>query len=848
MKNHSKGLPPKSKQNFVFTFTISNQREIPKDVAAFDGTFKGPCYILECKERPNLVGCSKLFTFYDMISINPAFIYRAYGYYNDRGAFKTTKQVLMVKLCPEIGKPELNFIYEEVDLLKTYKLRQRRGISRVKRQKIEGEEEEKDDYSWMDDLDELEKFTPAHLLSIPKFLPELKGKSDICRLDNIQFLSFFFVNKYGKLAGEQREKIRKLTTENLEKKAQMLKERPWECAFREYSDPLKPLLREQFRNVCNYLNLKVPRYIELSLELYYSCMKQMEDSKHTCFEWLTEARTSLDVVVFDSLKDEVMLFLEKYALTWIDTEKTLFALKAEYSEAKKICQALIRTACKSDEILPIITRDHVVPKLPPKLTADQEKIARHICSHYLTVVEGLPGTGKTVLIEWIMSRVKNVLICTLTGMMTKALRSRMNNRHEAAYTIDYLVSVGKYVENTGKEWLKKFEVLVIDEFSNTSTKSLSRLLEFLPNLKRIVFVGDHEQICSFEPGDAMGDIKSVYGPAEHAFRLTQILRVEETLQDLINAPTLLSQKRHRELQFKHEGPLTLVKPAAGATWGEIKPVLKGVLEQVLLRKRALMSHQIIVLQNDIRDTINQVCQELCVDMGLISPTNFQHGINIGGLFYCVGTKIAFKKNYNKESTHPMEGLKTREGADLVLKCNTVANGETGVITLIQEYRDIIYIEFIDDDDPQSRSAVKKSVVCSTNFGIKPFSIEYGYATTTMKVQGREFDMAIFWNNPWTAPIWTRPHAYVALSRGKKHVWCVSSAGNLFTICDRSSIPRKTVLSHLLQRCMEHILPSKVNTTTPFSFFGPKVPYVLLSPDVPCVPVLEQEEKKEQTKL
>jgi ATP-dependent exoDNAse (exonuclease V) alpha subunit len=244
----------------------------------------------------------------------------------------------------------------------------------------------------------------------------------------------------------------------------------------------------------------------------------------------------------------------------------------------------------------------------------------------------------------------------------------------------------------------------------------------------------------------------------------------------------------------------------------------------------------VVLQNDIRHRLNEECQTICREKGLISTS--KKGFQIGKHVYYVGSKITFLENYNKRTKHKIK--KSQIVSDIV------SNGETGVITSITTYaNNMHHIAFVDDDRPDTpaENVIRKYVICSSSVGVKPFHMDLGYATTTTKVQGREFEFSIFWNNSNPAPCWTRAHAYVAMSRGKKRVWCVSSAADLYAICDRANKPRRTVLLHLLKRCIEELLETQ--WTTPFPYASPQKPFVLISRNTPCVPVPEDEEDEEE---
>lgn len=822
---------------FSFDFIIDGTRESPLHVSEFNGYFRGACRVVRCDSKPTWVGQLRTLTLFNLVSLSTAFIYRVH-----RASIKghlievpAGDAVISIGMRNTLGQRDLVHMYEEIWGSSSSPPKKHKKLE-------EGEDDEGTNvpsaFEWRLALDKLTNFVPETLAEHPEFHALLMERSDVLRLQYIQPLCLYFVKEKGTLSEEQRDKIRSLTTEQLQVFVHRLKTQPWLLAFRETADPLDPLVKAQYERACVAFKVDVPRHVQLSMQVYYLCMKQMVDDGHTCFQWTKEARKCLNLLEYSTMEPLVMQFLEEHAITWLDVAHTTFALKREYSDAKMVCQALMRTAQNATRTAPLL-RGPRVPIYPPDLTQDQLHIAQHIGNHYLTVVEGLPGTGKTKLIEWVFCRFQNVLLCTLTGMMTKSLRTRLGNRPESAYTIDHLVSVAVHT-SSGKEWLRAFDVLIIDEFSNTSTKSLAWLFAFLPNLVRIVFVGDHEQIGSISAGDAMGDIKRAFEAQGHAFRLTKIMRVQPELEDLYTAPKLMSQSLHRQLKWNDDGPLTLLNP---------KVPLHNVLDYIFKQKRSLMCQQIIVLRNKVRNELNEACQNLCIAKGMIKA-NHKKSYVIGKRHYYVGSKITFLENYNKRSFYDTRLKKmvkkfTPEEEKRIIKSEVVCNGETGIITDIRLFGHMYCITFVDTDDPtvRSKDRVSKTVLVSAQGGgIKPFHMDLGYATTTTKVQGREFEYAIFWNDENPAPCWTRAHAYVALSRGKKHVWCVSTAGALYAICDRPNRVRETILSKLLGVCREALDSSK--TLSVMGLFTAHK-WSILHSAVACVPTKEEFALKEK---
>jgi len=176
--------------------------------------------------------------------------------------------------------------------------------------------------------------------------------------------------------------------------------------------------------------------------------------------------------------------------------------------------------------------------------------------------------------------------------------------------------------------------------------------------------------------------------------------------------------------------------------------------------------------------------------------------------FCVGCKITFNKNYNTAYAYTIH-------EDHTVTCNPVANGELGVILSIEQFADGFCLKITDNDwDPAE--AIVKTVICSRKIknAIDYNHIDLGYATTSTKVQGKEFESVVFWNNtnPWH--VWTLAHAFVAISRGKERVWLVSSQHDFDTICRNVDHYRRTVFSRGLDKCVFNMKTLNAGTVCP----------------------------------
>lgn len=121
----------------------------------------------------------------------------------------------------------------------------------------------------------------------------IEEKSDIIRLQYIQQLCIHMVTQTDTLTDEQRKLIRECTTAKLVKLCTILRESPWELAFREVTQPLAHMVESQYYKACQRYGVVVPRHVEFGMRIYYSCVREMTEEGHTCFSWTTESRKRL---------------------------------------------------------------------------------------------------------------------------------------------------------------------------------------------------------------------------------------------------------------------------------------------------------------------------------------------------------------------------------------------------------------------------------------------------------------------------------------------------------------------------------------------------------------------------
>lgn len=478
------------------------------------------------------------------------------------------------------------------------------------------------------------------------------------------------------------------------------------------------------------------------------------------------------------------------------------AMHADYQHAQLVIRHLesIRTRSTSSS-LRLRARDQV-PCIPPRLTADQMTIARHVTQHWLTVVLGSPGTGKTSVLTWILSHYKRALSTGVVGRLVKMLQKRNGRRPELAYTIDsliYAVLKSQTTRDAARQWLATFEVLVIDECSNVSMGHVAKLLMLFPNLRKLVLVGDPNQLPAIKPGDFLADMMTHF--PQHTYRLSENLRVAPGLAALQDAPSHILNGRPEAIQWTPNGPISIVtySKGTGATKETLRQLYSSILRAGGERARSLLNVQLLALTHQGafgRTALNEAFHNVAELLGILKPpANRRQRITIHPKLCEVypGCKLTCLQNYN----HPI----VKEFGQTKCISDPVANGEIFIVHRIWRPRAPARGICMEVYDTSAEEATKL-IWIDEEEGVSPFDLDWGYATTVYKSQGGEYPWVIFCVPPSPAEHWTRANTYVAVSRAQQSCTVVGNTGDFNAIAKRPDQVRRTVFGYLLAQQTE----------------------------------------------
>ncbi len=374
----------------------------------------------------------------------------------------------------------------------------------------------------------------------------------------------------------------------------------------------------------------------------------------------------------------------------------------------------------------------------------QKEAIRQAATSGVLLITGGPGTGKTTILNGILSLFGQMQMrCLLAAPTGRAAKRLTEVTGEEASTIHRLLEAG-IDQNTGRMVFVrdesnplKADAVIIDEMSMVDVQLLHSLLQAIPGNKRIILVGDPDQLPPVGPGFPFADcLRSGVLPT---VRLTEVFRQAQQSLIVMNA--------HR------------------VNRGEM-PELKTVTGDFFFMRRQS--------EDGVRQTIRDLCAtRLPKNMGIpsdqiqvLTPTR-KGGVgtwSLNGLLQDTLNPAAPGKRERQCGEFTFrEGdrvMQTRNNYDIMWKkCDGSAvgtgifNGDIGIIKSIDPQLETMTVVFDDREADYDFTQLNE--------------LEPAYAMTVHKSQGSEYRAVILaaWNgSPY---LLSRSILYTAITRARE---------------------------------------------------------------------------------
>ena len=377
--------------------------------------------------------------------------------------------------------------------------------------------------------------------------------------------------------------------------------------------------------------------------------------------------------------------------------------------------------------------------------SDQQRQAiRSAASTGVLLITGGPGTGKTTIVNGILSLLGHMqLKCVLAAPTGRAAKRLTEVTGEEASTIHRLLEAG-IDPNTGRmvfcrdeDQPLKADAVIVDEMSMVDVQLLDSLLRAIPLNKRLILVGDPDQLPPVGPGFPFGDmLRSNMLPT---VRLTDIFRQARESLIVMNAHRINSGELP-ELRQVDRDFFFMRRSSEEA----LTQLICDLCSTRLPKNVGIPADQIQVLSPTRKGPAGTVYLNKLLQKVLNPPAPTKKERQHGDFSFREGDRVMQIRNNYDIMWKKVDGSAVGAG---------VFNGDIGTITAIDPQAETLTVVFDDREAEYDFSQLTE--------------LELAYAMTVHKSQGSEYRAVILvaWNgSPY---LLSRSVLYTAVTRARE---------------------------------------------------------------------------------
>lgn len=383
-----------------------------------------------------------------------------------------------------------------------------------------------------------------------------------------------------------------------------------------------------------------------------------------------------------------------------------------------------------------------------------EAVKESVCNG-LVVITGGPGTGKTTTINTIIRYFEmegmDIFLAAPTGRAAKRMSETTGFE---ARTIHRMLELNGGME--GNEGFERNEqnpletdVIIVDEMSMVDISLMYALLKAIVAGTRLILVGDVNQLPSVGPGSVLRDI--IESERFHVVRLSKIFRQAAQSDIVVNAHKI---NRGEEVALDNKSMDFFFLKRFDAN--VIISVVIQLIQQKLPKFVEAEPFDIQVLTPMRKGLLGVERLNNILQRYLNPQDGSKKEREHGDMVFREGDKVMqIKNNYQLEwEIRSKYGLAIDKGMG-------VFNGDMGKILTIDDYQEIVTVEF-----EEGRMV---------DYPFKQLEeLELAYAITIHKSQGSEYPAVVIPLLTGPSMLMNRNLLYTAVTRAKK---CVTLVGN-----------------------------------------------------------------------
>ena len=436
----------------------------------------------------------------------------------------------------------------------------------------------------------------------------------------------------------------------------------------------------------------------------------------------------------------------------------------ELNSARMLCE--LNILCPEDEEMMAKRINRIEKETGTRLDEMQKQAVAAAASHGLFILTGGPGTGKTTTINTIIRYFEEegaeLRLAAPTGRAAKRMTEATGYE---AQTIHRLLELNGMPEEEQEGRAVHFDrnsenpleadVIIIDEMSMVDIALMHSLLLAVTAGTRLILVGDENQLPSVGPGNVLRDI--IRSGCFPVVELKKIFRQASESDIVVNAHKI-NRGEQVTINNKSRDFFFLKRYDADI----IIRVVIALIQEKLPRYVDAKPYEIQVLTPMRKgllgvERLNQILQRY-----LNPPDEKKKEKEIGQRLFREGDKVMQVKNNYQLEWEILGRYKIP-----VDKGVGVFNGDTGIMTEINEFAETATVEF--EDGRQAEYSFKQLE-----------ELELAYAVTIHKSQGSEYPAVILPILSGPRMLMNRNLLYTAVTRARK---CVTVVGSETTFAE-----------------------------------------------------------------
>ena len=375
---------------------------------------------------------------------------------------------------------------------------------------------------------------------------------------------------------------------------------------------------------------------------------------------------------------------------------------------------------------------------------EQTQAIREAATSGLLIVTGGPGTGKTTILNGILSLFGQMQMkCLLAAPTGRAAKRLTEVTGEDASTIHRLLETD-IDPHTGKMFFVrdednplKADAVIVDEMSMVDVQLLHSLLQAIPRRKRLILVGDPDQLPPVGPGFPFSDmLRSGQLPT---VRLTEIFRQAQQSLIVMNAHKV-NRGEMPELKAVNSDFFFMRRQSEDA----VAQLVRDLCTTRLPQNMGIQPDQIQVLSPTRKGGVGTVALNQMLQAALNPAAAEKRERQFGDYIFREGDRVMQIRNNYDIIWKKTDGSTVGTG---------IFNGDVGIISAIDPNAETMTIVFDDREADYDFTQLNE--------------LEPAYAMTVHKSQGSEYRCVILtaWNgSPY---LLSRSILYTAITRARE---------------------------------------------------------------------------------